>query len=207
MRAVGEHYYAQDPQARHDRRELEVTVAGERLTFTTDAGVFGKRRLDPGTRLLLENVELPETGTILDLGCGWGAIGTAVARRAPRCWVYLVDINQRAVDLARANLARNGVRNAEVLAGDGLAPVGGLCFDLILTNPPVRAGKAVLYRLMAEAAAHLRPGGRFVAVIGNKQGADSYRAKVQEVFGNARDIGKGGGYRVIQAVKGADEEK
>jgi 16S rRNA (guanine1207-N2)-methyltransferase len=88
-----------------------------------------------------------------------------------------------------------------------LAPVTGLRFDLILTNPPIRAGKAVVHRLMAEAAAHLAPGGRFAAVVGNKQGADSYRAKVREVFGNAADVGKGGGYRVIEAVKEAGGEK
>ncbi|MGE5552571.1 MAG: class I SAM-dependent methyltransferase [Betaproteobacteria bacterium] len=204
---MGEHYYASDPQTGHERRELVVEVTGERLVFVTDAGVFGKRRLDPGTRLLLESVELPQAGMILDLGCGWGAIGAVVARRAPGCWVYLVDINQRAVELARFNLERNGITNAVALAGDGLAPVDGLRFDLVLTNPPIRAGKAVIYRLMAEAAAHLNPGGRFVAVVGNKQGADSYRAKVREVFGEARDLAKGSGYRVIQGVKGASGKR
>lgn len=203
---MGEHYYTHDPHAAHDRRQVAVKAGGEELTFATDAGVFGKRRLDPGTRLLLEHVALPGQGTILDLGCGWGAIGVTVARRAPGCRVYLVDLNQRAVALARENLARNGVTNGVVREGDGLAPVAEVRFDLILTNPPVRAGKQVIYRLMAEAAAHLVPGGRFVAVVGNKQGAGSYRRKVREVFGNAADIGKGGGYRVIQAVKEAGGE-
>ncbi len=199
---MGEHYYTSDPQTGHDRRQLAVSVGGESFAFETDAGVFGKRRLDPGTRLLLESVPLPGEGAILDLGCGWGAIGTVVARRAPGCRVYLVDINRRAVDLARLNLERNGVRNAVALVGDGLAPVAELRFDLILTNPPVRAGKAVIYRMVEEAAAHLVPGGRFAAVVGNKQGAASYRNKVREVFGEARELAKGGGYRVIQAVKG-----
>ena len=186
----------------HDLRRFTVRIGDKEFTFETDAGVFGKRRLDPGTRLLLESVALPSAGAVLDLGCGWGAIGTVVGARAPACRVYLVDLNRRAVELARKNLALNGVTNGEVREGDGFAPLSGLRFDLILTNPPVRAGKAVLYRLLEEAAAHLVPGGRFVAVIGNKQGADSYRNKVREVFGNAADIGKGGGYRVIQAVQG-----
>jgi 16S rRNA (guanine1207-N2)-methyltransferase len=200
---MGEHYYTSAPQATHDRRELAVAVAGERFRFVTDASVFSKCRLDPGTRLLLENVAWPEAGLLLDLGCGWGAIGVVAARRAPGCRVYLVDVNERAVELARANLERNDLGNAVALAGDGLAPVGGLRFELILTNPPIRAGKAVIYRLMEEAAAHLLPGGRFVAVVGKKQGADSYRTKIREVFGNATDLAKGGGYRVIQAVKEA----
>lgn len=203
---MGEHYFSREPEAGHDRRWLVVTLDGEEFTFETDAGVFGKRRLDPGTRLLLESVALPESGVILDLGCGWGAIGTVVARRAPGCRVYLVDINRRAVELARRNLERNGVGNAEAVAGDGLEPFRDTRFDLILTNPPVRAGKGVIYRLIDEAAEHLRPGGRYVAVVGNKQGADSYRARVREVFGNSRDIGKGGGYRVIQAVRDSAEK-
>lgn len=196
-----EHYYTPDPQAAHDPRRFTVQLGEREFTFETDAGVFGKHRLDPGTRLLLESVALPSCGTILDLGCGWGAIGTVVGARAPGCRVYLVDLNRRAVELARKNLALNGVNNAEVREGDGFAPFAGLHFDLILTNPPVRAGKAVIYRLLEEAAAHLVPGGRFAAVIGNKQGADSYRNKVREVFGHAEDIAKGGGYRVIQAVQ------
>ena len=201
---MGEHYYSAHPDAPHDFRELTVTVSGETFTFLTDAGVFGKRRLDPGTRLLLESVALPERGTVLDLGCGWGAIGVVVARRAPGCQVYLVDINRRAVELARVNCRRNGVGNAVVLEGDALAPVADVRFDLILSNPPVRAGKKVLYRMVEEAAAHLVPGGRFVAVVGNKQGAGSYREKVRAVFGQAVDLAKGGGYRVIQGVKGAE---
>ncbi|MGE5507567.1 MAG: class I SAM-dependent methyltransferase [Chitinophagales bacterium] len=198
---MGEHYYSSDPQAAHDPRELTVTFEGETFSFTTDAGVFGKRRLDPGTRLLLESVVPPESGKVLDLGCGWGAIGTIIARRAPGCRVVLTDINRRAVDLARENLARNGVRNAEVRQGDALAPVAGEEFDLILTNPPVRAGKAVIHSMIEAAAQRLKAGGRFVAVVGNKQGADSYREKVRQVFGNATDLGKGGGYRVIQGER------
>lgn len=197
---MAEHYYTRDPQVAHDQHELPVTLDGETFTFTTDAGVFGKRRLDPGTRLLLESVEPPATGQVLDLGCGWGAIGTVIARRAPGCRVVMVDINRRAVELARANLARNGVHNAEVREGDGLAPVEAERFALILTNPPVRAGKTVIYGMIEAAAAHLVPGGRFVAVVGNKQGADSYRERVRQVFGNATDLGKGGGYRVIQGL-------
>lgn len=202
-----DHYYTSDPEVAHDRRRFSVSLGGREYVFTTDAGVFGKHRLDPGTRLLLASVSLPEEGAILDLGCGWGAIGTVVAASAPCCRVYLVDINRRAVELARENLQRNGVENAEVREGDGLAPVAGLHFDLILTNPPVRAGKSVIYRMIEEAVAHLSPAGRFVAVVGNKQGADSYREKVRAVFGDARDIGKGGGYRVIQGTKGEGGER
>jgi 16S rRNA (guanine1207-N2)-methyltransferase len=204
---MSEHYYVKDPQAAHDRRSLTVRLGGEEYLFETDAGVFGKRRLDPGTRLLLESVALPAEGSILDLGCGWGAIGTVVARRSPGCRVYLVDVNRRAVELARLNLERNGVRNAEAVEGDALEPFPGALFDLILTNPPVRAGKDLIYRMIEEVAAHLRTGGRFAAVIGNKQGADSYRAKVREVFGNSADVGKGGVYRVIQAAKEASAER
>lgn len=198
---MSEHYYTTDPTSQHEFRRFQTTLAGEALEFLTDAGVFARDKVDAGSRLLIESVAIGPEETVLDLGCGYGPLGVAAARKASRGRVFMVDVNARAVELATENARANRVHNVEVRQSDGFQALSGLAFDLILTNPPIRAGKSVIYRHVEESIAHLKPGGRFVAVIQRKQGADSFRCKVIEVYGNARDIAKGGGYRVIEAVK------
>lgn len=113
----------------------------------------------------------------------------------------MVDVNERACELSRANAQANGVRNVVVLCGDGLSAVGGRRFDVIATNPPIRAGKSVVYRLVEEARDHLNPGGRFYAVARTKQGAGSLREFIHAAFGNSDEPEIGGGYRVIRATR------
>lgn len=182
-----------------------VVIWGERLPFTTDSGVFSKDRLDPGTELLLETVPRilrPEDRQVLDLGCGWGAVGIAVARRWPHLSVVGVDINRRAVALAQQNAAQLGLSNYRALEGDGPAAARDVLQgppDVILTNPPLRAGKEVVLRLLAESRALLRPGGRLAAVIRTRQGAKSYLKALERQFTLATTLERGGGYRVLLA--------
>ena len=145
---MSEHYYTENPRSAHDERQIEVKALGRTLRFTTDAGVFSRDGLDRGTEVLLN--ALPELeGRVLDLGCGWGAVGVSLGAKDPGLEIVMTDLNARAVELARRNLLQNGVR-AEVLQGDGFAPVTGT-FDAIVTNPPIRAGKAVIYGLFDRA--------------------------------------------------------
>jgi len=144
-----EHYYTQNPNIEHDEQTVIYEVLGNKFTCTTDAGVFSRDGLDMGTRILLE--ALPEMrGRILDLGCGWGPVGAAVGKKYPECEILLTDVNERAVALAKRNLAANGVKNAAFVSGDGYENVSGK-FDAILLNPPIRAGKQKIYA-MFEAA-------------------------------------------------------
>ena len=167
---MSDHYYTENPASAHDERRIVLSILGQELTFTTDAGVFSRDGLDRGTELLLE--ALPElTGRVLDLGCGWGAVGVALGKKYPALGIVMTDINSRAVELARRNLAANGVK-AEVVQGDGFQSVAG-DFDAIVTNPPIRAGKAVIYGLFAQARDRLRPGGALYLVIRKQQGAPS----------------------------------
>lgn len=168
----------------------------------TDAGVFARGRLDRGTRLLIDAVDVSEGAVVLDLGCGYGPIGIAAALACPTCRVYMVDVNERACELARRNASQNGVTNVEVRCGAGFRPVEGMRFDLVLSNPPIRAGKRVLFELVEEAARHLEPGGRLVMVAQTKQGAKSLLRKLGQVFPTAREVEKGGGYRVIEGIAG-----
>ncbi len=193
---MSDHYYTESPTSEHDERVVRLTALGNELTFTTDAGVFSRDGLDRGTEALLN--ALPAlSGRVLDLGCGWGAVGVALGKQYPALDIVMTDINRRAVELSRRNLAQNGVR-AEVVQGDGFASVTG-AFDAILTNPPIRAGKAVIYGLFADARAHLKPGGALYIVIRKQQGAPSALKYLRGIYAEAEVIDRSGGFHVIRA--------
>lgn len=195
---MNDHYYTVHPTSEHDLRRISVRVLGQDLRFDTDAGLFSRDGLDVGTRALLE--ALPAlSGRILDLGCGWGPVGVTILKCYPECNVLMTDVNARAVETARANLALNGL-NAEVLQGDGFENVPGT-FDWVLTNPPIRTGKAAIYRMFADAAERLNPGGHLVLVIRKQQGAPSALKYLRELFGNAEVIARESGFWVIDCNK------
>ena len=192
-----DHYYTENPNSAHDERRVTLTALGKALTFTTDAGVFSRDGLDRGTEVLLN--ALPAlSGRVLDLGCGWGAVGVALGARYPELEIVMTDVNSRAAGLARRNLAENGV-GGQVLCGDGFAPVEGL-FDAIVTNPPIRAGKAVIYGLFAQARDYLKPGGALYIVIRKQQGAPSALKYLREIYAGAEIIDRGSGFHVIRAT-------
>lgn len=190
-----QHYYTPNPDAAHDERSIHFEVLGQRLSCTTDAGTFSRDGLDTGTRILLES--LPELhGRVLDLGCGWGAVGVALGRKYSHLELVLSDINARAAALAERNLRRNGVSNARVVQGDGYENVAGN-FDAIVLNPPIRTGKEVIYGLFAGAARRLREGGALYIVIRKQQGAESAQRYLSTQFGHVERIARERGYWVL----------
>ena len=191
-----DHYYTEIPSSAHDERRVALRALGNELTFITDAGVFSRDGLDRGTEVLLD--ALPAlSGRVLDLGCGWGAVGVALGKRWPGLEIVMTDINSRAVGLARRNLTENGVK-ATVVQGDGFAAVEGK-FDAIVTNPPIRAGKAVIYGLFAQARDHLKPDGALYVVIRKQQGAPSALKYLKEIYARAETVGRGSGFHVLRA--------
>lgn len=192
-----EQYYTADPTSASKPVPCAFPYRGHGLNFMTDAGVFSKGELDPGTRLLLD--ALPDlTGDVLDVGCGWGAIGIAVAKASPACHVTMLDVNRRALGLCKENAARNGV-TAECLESDGLSAVAGRSFDAVITNPPIRAGKQVIYRMFADAAKQLAPGGALYLVIRKQQGAESCAKYLMTLFSAVDKLDKSKGYWVLRA--------
>ena len=192
-----EQYYTADPTSESKPVPCAFPYRGHGLSFMTDAGVFSKGELDPGTRLLLD--ALPDlTGDVLDVGCGWGAIGIAVAKAYPDCRVTMLDVNRRALALCRDNAAKNRV-TATCLESDGLAAVAGQTFDAIITNPPIRAGKQEIYRMFADAARQLNPGGALYLVIRKQQGADSCVKYLKTIFETVEKLDKSNGYWVLRA--------
>ena len=150
------------------------------MDFITDAGVFSRDGLDAGTRVLLEALP-PLSGRVLDLGCGWGALGGVLAKKWADVRFVLTDVNERAAALAERNLKLNGLDNFEVVCGDGFSAVEGT-FDWIVTNPPIRAGKQVIYALFAEAKNYLAPGGTLALVIRTQQGAKSAERYLRGIY-------------------------
>lgn len=195
---MNDHYYTVNPSSAHDLRRVTFTALGNLLQFDTDAGVFSRDGLDTGSHALME--ALPDlTGRVLDLGCGWGAVGVTIKKRWPEIDLVMTDVNQRAADLSKANLALNGV-TAEVLQGDGFENVTG-SFDFVITNPPIRAGKQAIYAMFADARDRLNPGGRLYIVIRKQQGAPSALKYLRELFAQSEVIAREAGFWVIESIK------
>jgi 16S RNA G1207 methylase RsmC len=198
---MSDHYYSRTPGVAHDRHIRQATLRGFAFRFVTDAGVFSKSNVDFGSRLLIETMDVPLDAEVLDVGCGYGPIGLAAARLAPKGRVTMIDINERAVELAKENAALNGISNVDIRQSDLFEAVRGRSFDVVLTNPPIRAGKSIVHRIFEEGWTLLVPGGAMWAVIQKKQGAPSAQAKLTEVFGNADLIARDKGYWILKAVK------
>ncbi|NJE54845.1 class I SAM-dependent methyltransferase [Thermococcus sp. 21S9] len=192
------HYYSEEPNVPLKTKTIEVCLRGHCFKFITASGVFSFGKLDRGTELLIENMVLDRNWRVLDLGCGYGAIGIVASRFVD--YVVMTDVNRRAVSIARKNLKINGVRNAEVRWGSLYEPVKGEKFDSIITNPPVHAGKEVLREIVINAPRHLNDGGLLQLVIKTKQGAKYIKALMDEHFTEVRELAKGSGYRVYAGI-------
>ena len=195
---MNDHYYTVNPASAHDVRRVEFEVLDQKLKFDTDAGVFSRDGLDTGSRVLME--ALPELhGRVLDLGCGWGAVGVTLKKRWPGIDLVMTDVNQRAVDLSKQNLHLNGVF-ATVVQGDGFENVRG-SYDFVITNPPIRAGKQAIYGMFADARDRLNAGGQLYIVIRKQQGAPSALKYLKELFGDAEVVDREAGFWVIRSTK------
>ncbi|MEM2099644.1 MAG: class I SAM-dependent methyltransferase [Candidatus Bathyarchaeia archaeon] len=196
-----EHYFTATPKSREKLGLITVTLRGRPLTFLTSSGVFSKKRIDAGTCLLIEAMVLPEAGTVLDVGCGYGAVGIAAATTNPQLRVVMTDVNMRAVQLAKRNLEINKVRNAEARHGYLYTSVKDLEFNCVLTNPPVSAGMETVKNLITQAPQVMAEKATFQMVIRSKIGAKTLPAIFKEKFGNCQVLARKSGYRVLMAQK------
>jgi len=202
---MNDHYYTREPQSESRPVECEYVYRGERLRFVTDAGVFSKGEVDTGTQLLLEALPEQMDGEILDLGCGWGVIGISIAKKWPECRVTMADVNLRALELSQENAKKNRVET-ECVESDGMAALQGRTFDAVVTNPPIRAGKQVIYQMFADAAKSLKPGGALYLVIRKQQGAESCMKYLKTIYQEVEKLDRSGGFWVIRGIKTQNSE-
>lgn len=196
-------YYAENPTSQHDEHVVDYRVNDIDLKFTTDAGVFSKMRVDYGSGVLIKkmpDVNFP-SNNILDVGTGYGPLGLFAAKFWPTQTVEMVDVNQRGLDLAKKNAELNHIDNVAIFVSDvysNIAPEKK--YGLIVTNPPIRAGKKVVSNILSGAKSHLVGGGVLLVVIQKKQGEPSARKLLTKTFGNCTILKRDKGYYVLQAV-------
>lgn len=199
-------YFDNEPTVESKPREIEYQIEAKQLSFISDLGVFSKNHIDIASDLLIKATvaDLRERGikraSLLDLGCGIGVIAIALKRLITTIDITLVDVNRRALHLAEENLSRNRIAQGRVLESDALSALGDEAFDIIVTNPPIRAGKATVYRFFEESRAHMNPGGSLYVVIGKKQGAESAKHKLESLFGTVETLEKKSGFSVFRCM-------
>ena len=206
-----QHYFSAEPAAPSRPASVDLVLADVHLRLKTDRGVFSADRVDLGTRILLESVPaLPTSGRLLDLGCGYGPIALTMGARAPGASVLGVDLNGRALDLARTNATNNRLYNVDFqLANDDGSPAGepgrppsadALAgpFDALWSNPPIRIGKPALHRLLDTWLARLAPGAAAHLVVQRNLGADSLHRRMERAGWAAERAASRAGYRVLR---------
>lgn len=194
------HYYSEEQKSPLKLRKIKANLLGQELEFISGSGVFSSKKIDKGAEVLIKNCIVKKDGLVLDLGCGYGAIGIAIAKKFPLSQVILTDINKRAVKLAKTNLELNQIENAEALYSNKFEKIDQK-FDVILLNPPQTAGKEVCFAMIQESEKFLNNGGSLQLVARHKKGGKGLEKKMEEVFGNVEQIAKKSGFRVYLSKK------
>lgn len=183
------------------KREISVLLNDTKYSFISDNGVFSKGEIDYGSIALLKILLKQNfTGNILDIGCGYGTIGLILAKNFPECNFLLSDVNIRACALARENKKSFGVKNVEIIESDIFQNINKN-FDYVVTNPPIRAGKKVIYSIFEQSYHHLNQNGSLFIVIRRSHGAESAQKFIHSIFGNCELLKKDKGFYVYCATK------
>jgi 16S rRNA (guanine1207-N2)-methyltransferase len=201
---MSEHYYTETPLSDVKIFTIKPLIRRQHYRFDTVSGVFSYKKVDRGTELLLKLMEIPSSALkILDMGTGYGVIGTVVAKENPHTHITMIDINQRAVWVARQNLTHNNVSNAKVYWGNFYDPIKKELesYDVILTNPPLALGHKPIIEFLLETPQYLKKNGYFYLVIRTKQGAKKISQQMKAVFQNVELLGIQGGYRFFRSQK------
>lgn len=191
------HYFTNNVDLKHNVDDKKVIIKTKEFTLFTDNGVFSKKGLDFGTRSLLESLPAYIHGKVLDFGCGYGPIGIYL-KKSYDCDVDMVDVNERSLDLARKNAAANNV-DVNIFYSDIYSNIT-IKYDYIITNPPIRVGKQILYKILFDAKEHLVDGGQIWLVINKDQGAKSLMKDLEKSY-KTNLINKNKGFFVICSEK------
>jgi 16S rRNA G1207 methylase RsmC len=195
------HYFAEYPKSKLKLGIIKTQINGKVFKFLTSSGVFSKKQIDTGTRLLIEASIIPKKGYVLDLGCGYGAVGIAIAILNPDLKIFMIDLNKRAIWLTKKNIKMNNVNNVEIRTGQLYEPVKDLKFNSILSNPPISAGMDIVKKIIIESPNYLLKKGTFQMVVRSKIGKKTLFKILEVTFGNVEVLIRKSGYRVFIAKK------
>lgn len=197
-----QHYFSASPDSPAKMRQISFRVADREFLVQAASGTFSASKLDPGTSILLgKHEEFPESGNVLDLGCGWGPISIAIASLKPETSVWALDVNERSLELAASNAAALGITNLKAVTAEQIA--SDMRFDAIWSNPPIRIGKAALHNLLKTWLPRLESGGRAMLVVQKQLGADSLLTWIQGEFPDltASRFSTDKGFRVLEITR------
>ncbi|MEN9607294.1 MAG: hypothetical protein RL605_1122 [Actinomycetota bacterium] len=198
------HYFSASPDGPMRTKRIRVTLGGREVEVQTAGSVFSPDHLDTGTRILLKHFEqAPSTGNLLDIGCGWGPIAICLALANPAAKIWAVDVNERSLELTKANVKQLGLGNVVVCKPDEVP--AELSFDGIWSNPPIRVGKDVLHEIMHTWLTRMTEGAEAFLVVAKQLGADSFTKWLDETFGSqgydVERVDNDKGFRVIRVVR------
>jgi 16S rRNA (guanine1207-N2)-methyltransferase len=194
-----EHYFSEKPLSKSVNNLILYTYKSKQFNFHTSSSVFSKKRVDKGTDLLIRESIIKNNAKILDIGCGYGVVGIVISNLYPDLTIIMSDINERALELAKKNLALNNV-NATIVKSFLFEEINDK-FDIILSNPPNSAGKQLCFELIQQSYDHLQFNGSLQLVAHNRKGSKELSKKMQEVFGNIKTIGRQSGYHLFYSEK------
>lgn len=203
---MNSHYFKEDTSLAHHYQEVTCTLRAHTLVFQTDSGIFSKNGVDYGSQALIkafpQDMLSQVSGPILDVGCGYGPLGLFLAASTDRT-VDMVDINPRALEMAKINAEKNKITNVHIFESDMFSKVPRTDYAAIISNPPIRAGKKKVHEVLEKSYDHLASGGFLIVVIQKKQGAGSAKAKMESVFGNVCILARDKGYYILMSQKEA----
>ena len=193
------HYYTENDDLISEPEQFIFNYRGKALTFVSDNGVFSKKMIDYGSRVLLGVISIDSSKkTLLDVGCGYGTFGIALKSVYPFLEIDMVDVNDRALNLARENLKLNNM-SANVYLSNTYDKVENK-YDLIVTKPPIRAGKEIVTKILVESKKYLNLNGEIWVVIQKKQGAPSAKKNLESVFKKVDIVKRDKGYYILRAI-------
>ena len=200
------HYFSEKPEIKSEKKRIKYTIQNKKFEFITDNGVFSKSKVDFGTDLMLNEFLKKNRGLevekikILDIGCGYGVVSVILKSFYPEISITLSDVNERALELSEENLKKYDINDYHIIKSSVFEKITEK-FDVILSNPPIRAGKDIIFKIYSEAYEHLNENGEFYCVIQTKHGAKSTQKKLMEIFGNCDTVTIDGGYRIFLSKK------
>jgi len=194
------HYFSKKQDSELNLKKIKIVLKERTFELYSGSGIFSKDKVDNGTKLLLDTLDLSENTTVLDLGCGIGVIGIYVKMKYPSSNVFMSDVNKRAVSLAKKNIKLHKLTDIYVKESDSFSKIDQN-FDVILLNPPQTAGKDVCFNMIEESYKHLNKKGSFLLVARHQKGGKHLSSKMEDIFSNVSDIAKGSGFRVYKSIK------